>query len=113
MPLPLVSERPIALMKRGVCTFVEKAKGLSDASAGGATLSSLALAAIESLKLSHGHSRPHRHVCYLPHSLISDYGIVVNTDDSLLDMPAGKEDIKGLRPVFIMKKSNDTMIIAC
>ena len=45
--------RSMAVMKRGVCTFVAKAKGLVKG--------------------------------------VGDVGLLVNSDDTLMDMPAGKE----------------------
>jgi hypothetical protein len=58
----------VAIMKRGICTFVEKAKNLVGGSA--------------------------------------DLGLVVNTEDEIVDMPAGKEKTSECSvPIGMMKSS--------
>jgi hypothetical protein len=61
--------RSAAIMKRGICTFVEKAKTLSS---GGAEL-----------------------------------GLIVNTEDVLIDIPAGKEKTNDCTVPVGMLKAND------
>lgn len=66
--------RSLAIVKRGVCTFVEKARGMHGAGA--------------------------------------HLGLVVNTDNELLDMPAGKEKTAGCgTPVAIARDSDGTDIV--
>jgi hypothetical protein len=64
-----VEPRSVAIMKRGECTFVAKAKSLK---AGGAHL-----------------------------------GIVVNTDNEIIDMPSGKESTADCSVPFAMMKNED------
>jgi hypothetical protein len=65
--------KPVSIMKRGVCTFVEKAKGLITSGA--------------------------------------DLGLIINTDDSLLDMPAGKENTNDCtNSLAIMKESDGNLL---
>ena len=88
-------------MKRGICTFTEKARGLQGGGAG----------KVVCIVICHYYRCLHQYAHLFarynhPTLCPSDIGIVVNNEDSLTDMPAGKEETQNYHPLGILTESD-------